>query len=84
MWVILLLILPQILKSAVTRSTFILLEQRKEYQVRVNEAVIFDIPPFFMAGGMDWFAQVGGGISLVVTNTVIVITLVGHTVGKNG
>lgn len=29
-------------------------------QVRVNEAAVFDVPPFFMTRGMDWLAQVRG------------------------
>jgi hypothetical protein len=34
-------------------------------QIRVNDAGIFDIPPFFMTS-MDWLAQVEGGISVSV------------------
>ena len=41
----------------------ILLEQRERMQVRGNEAAVLDVPPFFMTRGMDWFAQVEGGIS---------------------
>jgi hypothetical protein len=37
------------LVSGGRRGQAILLEQRKGTQVRVNEAVIFDIPPFFMS-----------------------------------
>ena len=44
----------------------ILLEQRKRMQVHINEAAVFDVPPFFMARGMDWLAQVEGGISASV------------------
>lgn len=35
-------------------------------QVRVNEAAVFDVPPFFMTKGMDWLAQVEGGSSASV------------------
>jgi hypothetical protein len=38
------------LVSGGRRGQAILLEQRKATQVRVNEAVVFDIPPFFMTG----------------------------------
>jgi hypothetical protein len=51
------------LVSCGRRGQAILLEQRKRTQVRVNEALVFDIPPFFIARGMDWLAQVEGGIS---------------------